>query len=200
MQVVTLDASINPGNSGGPVCDKELRVVGVCVWTHLQRPIPNLSGLNEQQREALKWIAERLQVPGTGIGYATDPVDVKRMCAIRAAVQKKWRSPIEKHPPRAFPMNLSNFVSLQNASLTTHNRPHDSSPIGPFSFDQSGTLFLGWPPGDRVKLPSTPAWEKLLLRISPAGGSFILHGYDVVLWRQKYKGCIIGATIRIEES
>ncbi|MGH2360191.1 MAG: S1 family peptidase [bacterium] len=200
MQAVILDANINPGNSGGPVCDKELRVVGVCVATQLQKPIPILEGLNKRQSEALTWISERLRVPGTGTGYAIDPVDVNRLRATRAAVPPKRRSPISKHPPRAFPMSLSDFVSLQNASLTIHDRPHNSSPIGPFSFDQSGRLFLGWHGSQQVEIPTNAAWVSLLLQVSQTGGSFLLRGYDVVLWRRKYKGCIIGATIRIEES
>jgi len=196
MQAVVLDAQINPGNSGGPVCDKKLRVVGVCVAT--QPPIPDLGGLDQKQGEAVSWILKRLRVTGTGIGYAIDPVDLKRMLLARASVPPKAQFPTERYRPTTFPMRHADFVSLQSASLTTPKRPHGSSPIGPFSFDQSGKLFLGWP-GDRIGLPSNTAWVNLLLEISRDGGSFLLRGYDVVLYRKKYGGYIVPATIQLQD-
>ena len=94
-------------------------------------------------------------------------------------------------------MGRGEFTDLQIQSVTA-GLSGGASPIGVFSFNQDGQYYLGWHNAEnRISIPANPAWARIASTISPTGGSFLLRGYDVLLYRQKYKGYIVPVRIQI---
>jgi S1-C subfamily serine protease len=184
---IVIDGSVNFGNSGGPIYDPNGGVVGVVCAQRVQE-LHNVDSLPQAERDTLA-LHNRHLPRGTGIGYALDPADVQRLLAALNTLPDAVRVPHRKYEPKLVSMHRADFVALQVAALSLERKPEGSSAIGPFSFTEDGQYYLGWS-DNRVPLPKNVAWSSIAAAISRSGGSFFLRGYDVHLYRIKYKGYI----------
>jgi hypothetical protein len=197
---VVLDGSINPGNSGGPACDGEGKVVGVVCSRRTPFLIPPqaLDGVGKVGRKIIDFLVQNL-IAHTGIGYALDPADVQKMLDTRAELA--GRGPVhEKYSPAVIDVPKRDFLALQAAYVSLDKQPSDTSPIGVFSIDRHGQYYAGWSQStDRLPITTTDFWRHNAPTIGQGwdGGSFILRGYDVLLYRKQYRGYIVSARFRL---
>ncbi|MBF0227675.1 MAG: trypsin-like peptidase domain-containing protein [Desulfobacterales bacterium] len=200
---VVVDVSVNPGNSGGPVCSSDGKVVGIVHAFHISSLyIPKLlfDDLNEDMQNNLKIIKNLLRY-NVGICYALDPIDIKDIITTRSswAIQTINRT-FNKYPPKILEIMQKDFVNIQISCLEINKKPKNCSSIGVFSYSPDGKIFLGWSTdSSRIELDVCDTWKEIILKLSHNGGSFILQGYDILLYRSKYKGFINPIRIKIKQ-
>lgn len=183
IDAVALDASINPGNSGGPVCDEDGKLVGVVFArpSSLKLVEPLLSGVNKKVLAVLRELNAN-----NGIGYALDPRDVTQLfCSYLNFCQLTSRT-YRLYAPPTVRMAKDSFVELQ-----VECRDLGLCPVGVFSFSTDWKLHHGWLNSEARTLLRAEGWRDCLSSISRTGGSFLLRGYEVLLYRQKYGGYIV---------
>jgi hypothetical protein len=144
----------------------------------------------------LEVLSEHLNT-GTGIGLALNPSDVVSILALLRLLPDRIREPYRCHDPRVVAMKRADFADLQQQWLAAPDRPDGTSPVGVYSFDRTGQYFLNWYDKRRVTITVGDAWTRIAPLISTDGGSFFLRGFEVHLYRQKYKGGYI-VPVRIE--
>lgn len=182
-----LDASVNGGNSGGPICtwgDGEPAVVGIIS----ARPSTLPAGFDGHA--ALVALFERINA-NNGIGFALDPTDVESLLNTHASWTKRTKREYRKYEPTLVEISKADFVDVQVQCRDAADKNGSRSPIGVFSFERDWKLQLGWY-GEADCTPlHAPGWKPVLRSISSTGGSFILRGTEVLLYRQKYGGYIV---------
>lgn len=189
-----LDASINGGNSGGPVVlieNGQPFVVGIIS----ARPSTAPMGL-EVDDELLRTLA-RVNA-NNGIGFALDPKDVQGLLATHNVWTRRTnKREYRQYEPRVVPIDKSDFIAVQVQCRDLAGKDESRSPIGVFSFSTKGDLHLGWyDDSDRVRIDA-PGWKHVLNAVSGTGGSFVLRGTEVLLYRQKYRGYIVPVRVDI---
>jgi hypothetical protein len=160
--------------------------------------VHDVDDLSTEQQETLRKIRRHLPV-GVGLGYALDVSDVGRLLGTLNSAPQQVREPAQTYPPIRLQIDHSEFVALQvaAASVPARHRPGQASPIGAFSFDRTGQVFLGFStdPG-RIRLDAPDTWRVTTRQLSPTGGSFILRGLDVILYRKPKAGYKRGYWVR----
>lgn len=189
-----LDASVNGGNSGGPICslgDEGPAVVGIISARPSTLPI-GFDGHPE-----LVALFERINA-NNGIGFALDPTDVESLLNTHAIWTKRTqRREYRKYEPSIVELPKVDFVDVQVQCRTATVKDVSRSPIGVFSFGRDWKLHLGWyGESDCVPLHA-PGWRRALKAISQTGGSFILRGTEVLLYRQRYGGYIVPVKLEL---
>ena len=198
MRGCIFDAYVHRGSSGGPIINCDGEVVGVVD----AMPTPafcNLEGYSEDLRRPYEDIVRSLRV-SPGVAFAIDPV---RVGVLRATfdeqITKKTHRCFEQFAPKNVEVEKAAFVRLQVAAVSGR-KSIKTSPNGPFSWDDEGQVFYGWSNDSaKVRLKVPKVWSRILegARGPGYGGSFILRGYDLLLYSKKYKGYTVNRTFTL---
>jgi hypothetical protein len=184
---VVIDATVNRGNSGGAVVDEDGRVRGVIYAMPLPLNVAT-QGLNEGETGLVRRVSEGFRAI-TGQGFVLDPGNVAALLTTYRFLMKyksmHGGAVAEAAQARAF--SRADFIGLQKAvvAIARKDRPTDCSPIGLFGFRRPNQLMLGWHT-EGTPLEGVPkAWIDLCQSICPRSATFLLRGFDVVVYRSE---------------
>lgn len=191
---VVIQAPVNQGNSGGPVCNSEGEVCGV-IWA-IARRVRN-ANVTSDELDTLD-VIERAITPTDGFGFALDPIWIKSMLRTFDYIHHQTQSKlIEKYAPKEIEFSREDFVELQRQCVS-NAAPDSMSTIGVFHYSpETESISLGWRGKEQLTLNVPDAWINLAKDICANGGHFVLHGYHLRLYRQRYHGWIVPRILKL---